>query len=150
MSLSIGADTYEMDYNYMTKEGLEKLMEEITRLESQERPKIAQMIAEARDKGDLSENAEYDAAREAMAKQVDTEKVQLLTTVRLEDMDKHNEVTYSIVPDLEANFKEHKISINAPIAKGLIGKKVGEVAEIEVPIGKLRLKVLEIKSSLEA
>ena len=111
MSLSIGADTYEMDYNYMTKEGLEKLMEEITRLESQERPKIAQMIAEARDKGDLSENAEYDAAREAMAmleaqisqlkttatkarivdaKQVDTEKVQLLTTVRLEDMDKHN------------------------------------------------------------
>ena len=171
MSLSIGADTYEMDYNYMTKEGLEKLMEEITRLESQERPKIAQMIAEARDKGDLSENAEYDAAREAMAmleaqisqlkttatkarivdsKQVDTEKVQLLTTVRLEDIDKHNEVTYSIVPDLEANFKEHKISINAPIAKGLIGKKVGEVAEIEVPIGKLRLKVLEIKSSLEA
>ena len=160
-----------MDYNYMTKEGLEKLMEEITRLETEERPKIAQMIAEARDKGDLSENAEYDAAREAMsmleaqisqlkttatkarivdAKQVETDKVQLLTKVRLEDLDKKKEITYSIVPDLEANFKEHKISINAPIAKGLIGKKIGEVAEIEVPIGNLRLKVLEINPILEA
>lgn len=160
-----------MDYNYMTKEGLEKLMEEITRLETEERPKIAQMIAEARDKGDLSENAEYDAAREAMsmleaqisqlkttatkarivdAKQVETDKVQLLTKVRLEDLDKKKEITYSIVPDLEANFKEHKISINAPIAKGLIGKKIGEVAEIEVPIGKLRLKILEINPILEA
>ena len=160
-----------MDYNYMTKEGLEKLMEEITRLETEERPMIAQMIAEARDKGDLSENAEYDAAREAMsmleaqisqlkttatkarivdAKQVETDKVQLLTKVRLEDLDKKKEITYSIVPDLEANFKEHKISINAPIAKGLIGKKIGEVAEIEVPIGKLRLKVLEINPILEA
>lgn len=160
-----------MDYNYMTKEGLEKLMEEITRLETEERPKIAQMIAEARDKGDLSENAEYDAAREAMsmleaqisqlkttatkarivdAKQVETDKVQLLTKVRLEDLDKKKEITYSIVPDLEANFKEHKISINAPIAKGLIGKKIGEVAEIEVPIGKLRLKVLEINPIIEA
>ena len=160
-----------MDYNYMTKEGLEKLMEGITRLETEERPKIAQMIAEARDKGDLSENAEYDAAREAMsmleaqisqlkttatkarivdAKQVETDKVQLLTKVRLEDLDKKKEITYSIVPDLEANFKEHKISINAPIAKGLIGKKIGEVAEIEVPIGKLRLKVLEINPILEA
>lgn len=160
-----------MDYNYMTKEGLEKLMEEITRLETEERPKIAQMIAEARDKGDLSENAEYDAAREAMsmleaqisqlkttatkarivdAKQVETDKVQLLTKVHLEDLDKKKEITYSIVPDLEANFKEHKISINAPIAKGLIGKKIGEVAEIEVPIGKLRLKVLEINPIIEA
>ena len=160
-----------MDYNYMTKEGLEKLMEEITRLETEKRPKIAQMIAEARDKGDLSENAEYDAAREAMsmleaqisqlkttatkarivdAKQVETDKVQLLTKVRLEDLDKKKEITYSIVPDLEANFKEHKISINAPIAKGLIGKKIGEVAEIEVPIGKLRLKVLEINPIIEA
>ena len=89
-------------------------------------------------------------ARIVDAKQVETDKVQLLTKVRLEDLDKKKEITYSIVPDLEANFKEHKISINAPIAKGLIGKKIGEVAEIEVPIGKLRLKVLEINPILEA
>ncbi len=154
-----------MAYNYMTKEGFDKLMEEISRLETEERPKIAQQIAEAREKGDLSENAEYDAAREAQSmlearlsqlkttasqariineNEVDTSKVQLLTKVKLKNLNDNSIMEYTIVPDLDANFKERKISINAPIAQGLVGKKIGEIAEIEVPIGKLRLEILEI------
>lgn len=149
----------------MTQEGFDRLMEEISRLESEERPKIAQQIAEARDKGDLSENAEYDAAREAQGMlearisqlkttaaqariidetQVDTGKVQLLTKVTVKNLADNSTITYTIVPDIDANFKEKKISINAPIAQGLVGKKKGDVAEIEVPIGKLNLEILDI------
>ncbi len=149
----------------MTKEGFDKLMEEISRLEAEERPKIQQQIAEARDKGDLSENAEYDAAREAQGMlearisqlkttaaqariidetKIDTKKVQLLTKVKVKNLMDKSITVYTIVPDNESNFKEKKISVNAPIAQGLIGKKKGDIAEIEVPIGKLRLEILEI------
>ncbi len=149
----------------MTKEGFDKLMEEISRLEAEERPKIQQQIAEARDKGDLSENAEYDAAREAQGMlearisqlkttaaqariidetKIDTNKVQLLTKVKVKNLTDKSITVYTIVPDNESNFKEKKISVNAPIAQGLIGKKKGDIAEIEVPIGKLRLEILEI------
>ena len=149
----------------MTKEGFDKLMEEISRLEAEERPKIQQQIAEARDKGDLSENAEYDAAREAQGMlearisqlkttaaqariidetKIDTNKVQLLTKVKVKNLTDKSITVYTIVPDNESNFKEKKISVNAPIAQGLIGKKKGDIAEIEVPIGKLRLEILDV------
>lgn len=149
----------------MTQEGFDRLMDEIAQLESEERPKIAQAIAEARDKGDLSENAEYDAAREAQgmleakisqlkttaaqariidAKDIDTSKVQLLTKVTVKNKKDKTTVTYTLVPDLDANFREKKISINSPIAQGLVGKKVGDVAKIEVPIGTLELEILDI------
>ncbi len=154
-----------MEYSYMTQEGFDQLMAEITRLEKEERPAIAQQIAEARDKGDLSENAEYDAAREAQGmleakisqlktkaanariineSMIDSSKVQILTKVRVRNLDDNTEVTYSIVPESDANFKEKKLSITAPIARGLMGKKVGEIAEIQIPIGLLRLEILEI------
>ncbi len=154
-----------MEYSYMTQEGFDQLMAEISRLEKEERPAIAQQIAEARDKGDLSENAEYDAAREAQGmleakisqlktkaanariineSMIDSSKVQILTKVRVRNLDDNTEVTYSIVPESDANFKEKKLSITAPIARGLMGKKVGEIAEIQIPIGLLRLEILEI------
>lgn len=154
-----------MEYNFMTKEGFDKLMEEISRLEAEERPKIQQQIAEAREKGDLSENAEYDAAREAQGMlearisqlkttaakariidetKIDTKKVQLLTKVKVKNLADNSTTVYTIVPDNESNFKEKKISVNAPIAQGLIGKKQGDIAEIVVPIGKLKLEILEI------
>ncbi len=149
----------------MTQEGFDQLMAEISRLEKEERPAIAQQIAEARDKGDLSENAEYDAAREAQGmleakisqlktkaanariideSMIDSSKVQILTKVRVRNLDDNTEVTYSIVPEADANFKEKKLSITAPIARGLMGKRVGEIAEIQIPIGLLRLEILEI------
>ncbi|MBB6276130.1 transcription elongation factor GreA [Porphyromonas circumdentaria] len=154
-----------MEYSYMTQEGFDQLMAEISRLEKEERPAIAQQIAEARDKGDLSENAEYDAAREAQGmleakisqlktkaanariideSMIDSSKVQILTKVRVRNLDDNTEVTYAIVPEADANFKEKKLSITAPIARGLMGKRVGEIAEIQIPIGLLRLEILEI------
>ncbi len=154
----------------MTQEGFDRLMEEIARLEKEERPAIAAQIAEAREKGDLSENAEYDAAREAQGmleakisklkteasnariidpKKIDASKVQILTKVKLKNKKTGEEMVYSIVPESDANFKEKKIGISAPIAKGLIGKKVGDIAEIKVPIGLLELEVLEISSLFE-
>lgn len=154
-----------MEYSYMTQDGFDRLMNEISRLEKEERPAIAAQIAEARDKGDLSENAEYDAAREAQGmleakisqlktqaanariidqSNIDSSKVQILTTVKLRNLDTKEELIYSIVPEADANFATKKISITAPIARGLIGKKVNEIAEIQVPIGLLRLEILEI------
>ena len=152
--------------NYVTKEGLAKLQAELEYLESVERPKITQQIAEARDKGDLSENAEYDAAKEAqgllemkIAKlqdtianskiieedQIDTYKVSLLTTVRLKNNTTKAEQKFTLVPDNESDLKQGKISVNTPIAKGLLGKAVGETAEISLPNGnKLSFEVLEI------
>ena len=152
--------------NYVTKEGLAKLQAELEYLEYVERPKITQQIAEARDKGDLSENAEYDAAKEAqgllemkIAKlqdtiatskiieedQIDTSKVSILTTVRLKNNTTKAEQKFTLVPDNESDLKQGKISVNTPIAKGLLGKAVGETAEISLPNGnKLSFEILEI------
>lgn len=152
--------------NYITKEGLEKLREEIKFLEHIERPKITQQIAEARDKGDLSENAEYDAAKEAQGmlemkiaklKDVvsnskiidetllDNSKVSILTTVHLKNLQNNAELTYKLVPESETDLKAGKISVNTPIAKGLLGKEKGEIAEITLPNGvKMSFEVLAI------
>ena len=152
--------------NYVTKEGLAKLQAELEYLESVERPKITQQIAEARDKGDLSENAEYDAAKEAQGllemkiiklqdtiatskiieeDQIDTSKVSILTTVRLKNNATKAEQKFTLVPDNESDLKQGKISVNTPIAKGLLGKAVGETAEISLPNGnKLSFEILEI------
>lgn len=152
--------------NYVTKEGLAKMKSELEHLESVERPKVTQQIAEARDKGDLSENAEYDAAKEAqgllemkIAKlqdiianskiieedQIDTSKVSILTTVKLKNNITKAEQVFTLVPDNESDLKKGKISVNTPIAKGLLGKKVGETAEISLPNGnKLSFEVLDI------
>lgn len=152
--------------SYVTKEGLEKMKAELEQLEKIERPKITQQIAEARDKGDLSENAEYDAAKEAQGMlemrisklkdivttskvidetQLDTSKVSILTTVKLLNNDTKKEQVFTLVPDNESDLKSGKISVNTPIAKGLLGKVVGETAEIVLPNGnKLSFEVLEI------
>jgi transcription elongation factor GreA len=152
--------------SYVTKEGLEKMKAELEQLEKIERPKITQQIAEARDKGDLSENAEYDAAKEAQGMlemrisklkdivttskvidetQLDTSKVSILTTVRLMNNDTKKEQVFKLVPDNESDLKTGKISVNTPIAKGLLGKVIGEKAEIVLPNGnKLSFEVLEI------
>ena len=151
---------------YVTQEGLDKMKSELDKLESIERPKITQQIAEARDKGDLSENAEYDAAKEAQgmlemkisklkdlvsnAKVInenllDTSKVSILTTVRLKNNGTKQEQKFTLVPDNESDLKSGKISVNTPIAKGLLGKAVGDQAEIELPNGnKLSFEDLEI------
>ncbi len=150
---------------YYTEEGLQKLRDEISQLENVERPKISQQIAEARDKGDLSENAEYDAAKEAqglmetkLAKlkeklanarlidesQVDTSKVYILSTVRIKNVKNGMEAKYTLVAESEANLKTGKISVDSPIAKGLLGTAVGEIAEIKVPNGVMEFEVLEI------
>lgn len=150
--------------SYMSQEGYNKLLADLKELEGK-RPEIVRAIAEARDKGDLSENAEYDAAKEAQgmlemkinelkmiiadAKIIDTSKlntdsVQVLTKVGLKNTKTGALMQYAIVPESEANLREGKISINTPIAKGLLGKKVGDVAEITVPQGKLYLEITSI------
>ena len=142
------------DIQYFTEEGLQKLKDELDQLKSVERPKVIQQIAEARDKGDLSENAEYDAAKEAQghledrinkleslysnARVVDTSKldvstVRLLTKVTIKNTSNNMEMSYSLVPEAEADFKSKKISVSSPIGKGLLGKSVGEIAEIQIP-----------------
>ena len=150
---------------YMSEEGYKNLLAELKQLESVERPKIVAAIAEARDKGDLSENAEYDAAKEAQgmlemkinqlkatisdAKIIDTSKlkadtVQILSKVELKNVKTGMKMTYTIVAESEANLKECKISVNTPIAQGLLGKKVGDIAEIAIPQGKVNLEVVNI------
>lgn len=154
-----------MAITYMTKEGYDRKMEELTRLESIERPRISRAIAEARDKGDLSENAEYDAAKEAQGmlemkiaqlkelvagariideSKLSTDEVQMLNKVRIRNIDKNTELEYTIVADSEADMKAKKIAISTPIAHGLLGHKVGDVVEIQVPAGKVRFEILEI------
>jgi transcription elongation factor GreA len=154
-----------MATTYMTAGGLQKLKEELQHLESVERPRVIAAIAEAREKGDLSENAEYDAAKEeqgilesriAMLKtkivdariidenDVNTDEVQILTKVRVENLKTGQEKVYQLVTEGEANILEGKIATTTPIAKGLMGKKVGDVAEVIVPAGKLEFKILEI------
>lgn len=151
--------------SYVTEQGLEKLMKELEQLETVERPKISQQIAEARDKGDLSENAEYDAAKEAQGmlemkisklkdtlansrildqSKLDTSTVQILNKVKIKNKKNGAIMEYTIVSDSEADLKEGKMSINTPIAKGLLGKKVGDVAEVEVPSGKMEFEIIEI------
>ena len=151
--------------SYYTPEGLKKLKDELNQLRDVERPKASQAIAEARDKGDLSENAEYDAAKEAQGllemkiskmeellanariideSQLDTSKVLVLSTVKLENLNNKMQLSYTLVAESEANLKAGKISVTSPIGKGLLGKEVGEIAEIQVPNGTLKLKILEI------
>ncbi len=151
--------------SYYTREGLQKLKDELNQLRDVERPKASQAIADARDKGDLSENAEYDAAKEAQGllemkiakleellanariideSQLDTSKVLVLSTVKLKNRQNGMKMTYTLVAESEADLKSGKISVTSPIGKGLLGKKVGEVAEIQVPNGTLQLEVLEI------
>ena len=153
-----------MAVTYMTEEGLKKLKEEIQQLEAVERPRIIAAIAEAREKGDMSENAEYDAAKEEQGvleskiahikaklmearvldtKDVKTDEVQILTKVRVR-MQNGMEKIFHLVTEGEANLAEGKISVTTPIAKGLMGKKVGEIAEIQVPAGVMKLEILEI------
>lgn len=150
---------------YMSEEGYKKLVAELQYLENVRRPEIIQQIAEARDKGDLSENAEYDAAKEAQgmleakiaqlkaqigdaklidSSKIDTSTVQILTKVKLKNTKNGAEMVYTIVPESEADLKAGKISCNTPIAKGLLGKKAGESAEIVVPSGKITFQILEI------
>lgn len=150
---------------YMSEDGYKKLVAELQYLENVRRPEVIQQIAEARDKGDLSENAEYDAAKEAQAmleskiaqlklqiadaklideSMIDTSTVQILTKVKLRNTKNNVVVTYTIVPESEADLKAGKISCNTPIAKGLLGKSVGEVAEITIPSGKIGFEILEI------
>ncbi len=154
-----------MAISYMTEEGYRKMMEEINYLESVKRPEISRQIAEARDKGDLSENAEYDAAKEAQgllemkiaqlksviakARLIDetklnTESVQILNKVKIRNTANKAVMQYTIVSESEANLKEGKIAVNTPIAKGLLGKKVGDIVEIKVPSGMMKFELIEI------
>ncbi len=150
---------------YLTEEGYKKLMDELNRLEGVERPEISRQIAEARDKGDLSENAEYDAAKEAQGllemkisqlkttianarlideSKLNTDSVQILTKVKIRNTKTKQEMTYMIVSESEANLKEKKLSITTPIAKGLLGKKVGDIAEVTAPNGKMEFEIIDI------
>ena len=156
------------EIQYFTEEGLRKLKDELEHLKSVERPKVIQQIAEARDKGDLSENAEYDAAKEAQghledrinkleainsnARVVDTSKldvsaVRSLTKVTIKNTANEMEMTYSIVPEAEADLKAKKISVSSPIGKGLLGKSVGEIAEIQIPNGIITFEVIKIEAA---
>ena len=150
---------------YYTKDGLEKLKEELQQLKTSGRANIAKAIAEARDKGDLSENAEYDAAKEAQGlheakiakmeelmstarlldeSKLDTSKVLALSIVKIKNVKNGATMSYQLVSESEADLKSGKISVNSPIAKGLLGKKVGEKTEITVPAGKIEFEILEI------
>ena len=151
--------------SYYTAEGLKKLRDELNQLKDVERPRASQAIAEARDKGDLSENAEYDAAKEAQGllemkiakleelvanariideSQLDVSKVLVLSTVKLKNLANKMKITYTLVAESEADLKAGKISVSSPIGKGLLGKSVGEIAEIKVPNGTLKMEILEI------
>ncbi|MEE2616520.1 MAG: transcription elongation factor GreA [Bacteroidota bacterium] len=151
--------------SYYTEEGLKKLRQELNTLKDIERPKISNAIAEARDKGDLSENAEYDAAKEAQGmlemkiskleetlagarlideSPLDNSKVLVLSKVKIKNMSNNMEMDYMIVAESEADLASGKISVNSPIGKGLLGKSVGDIAEIDVPSGKLKFKILKI------
>lgn len=153
------------DIKYFTKQGLQNLKDELNHLKNIERPNITKEIAEARDKGDLSENAEYDAAKEAQGmleakivkletqlsqarvldeSELDTSSVHLLTKVTIKNIENDAELTYAIVPESEADLMDKKISVESPIAKGLLGKKVGEIAEIEVPTGIMKFEIIDI------
>jgi transcription elongation factor GreA len=150
---------------YLTEEGLKKLKEELNHLKNVERPGISRQIAEARDKGDLSENAEYDAAKDAQGmlelriakledalsnarildeSKIDTSKISVHSKVKIKNLANKQELNYTLVAEKEADLKNGKLSVTSPIGKGLLGKKTGEVAEISVPNGTLKLEILSI------
>lgn len=153
------------DVSYITEDGLKKLKNELDRLINIERPNISKQIAEARDKGDLSENAEYDSAKEAQGlvelrisklqetirnarvidmSQIDTETVQIFNKVKIKNLKTKAEMEYTLVSESESNIKEKKISVNTPIAKGILGKKIGDIVDIEIPNGVINLEILDI------
>ena len=153
------------EVSYYSKEGMKKLKDELNQLEQVERPRVSNDIAEARDKGDLSENAEYHAAKEeqsllefkiAKLKEVvsnariidesklDTSKILIHSIVKLKNLTNNMEFTYTLVADSETNIKEGKLAVNSPIGKGLLGKKVGDIAEIQVPSGIMNFEILDI------
>lgn len=155
----------ETKVSYITKEGMDKLLEELDRLQNIERPKISKAIGEAIEKGDISENAEYDAAKDAQglleakiaglqetiansriidSSQIDTSKVQMLTTVTIRNIRTEAVMVYTLVPEAEANFKEGKLSIETPIAQAIVGKKVGECVKVKVPAGTMELEIVDI------
>nr|WP_321358618.1 transcription elongation factor GreA [uncultured Draconibacterium sp.] len=150
---------------YLTKDGLEKLKKELEQLMTVERPKISKQIGEAIEKGDISENAEYDAAKDAQGmleakiaqlkskvanarildeSKIDTSQVQILNKVTIKNKKNNATMQYTLVPESEANLKEGKLSVETPIAKGLMGKKVGDVVEIKVPSGVIPFEIVEI------
>jgi len=150
---------------YFTEEGLQKLKDELDNMINVERPSISKQIAEARDKGDLSENAEYDAAKDAQGmlemriaklqetirnsriideSKLDTTKVLILTKVKIRNLANKRENEYTLVPENEADIRSGKLSVSSPIAKGLLGKTVGDVVEIQVPAGKIPFEIIEI------
>jgi len=154
-----------MAINYYSPEGLDRLRKELENMKSVERPRISNQIAEARDKGDLSENAEYDAAKEAQgllemkiskleeslsnarlldSSKVDTSKVMVLSKVLIKNSKTGAQMTYRLVSENEADLKNGKISINSPIGKGLVGKKVGDTAEITTPVGVMNFEIIEV------
>ena len=154
--------------SYYTEEGLKKLRDELNHLKDVERPKASNAIAEARDKGDLSENAEYDAAKEAQGllelriskmeatlsnarlideAALDNSKVLVLSTVEVKNKANGMQMTYTLVAQSEADLASGKISVDSPIGKGMLGKKVGEVAEIQVPSGNIQLEIISISRS---
>ncbi len=151
--------------NYVTEEGLQRLKAELDQLKNVERPAISRQIAEARDKGDLSENAEYDAAKEAQGllemkiskldeivansrvldeSKIDTSKVQILNRVKIKNLKTNAKMEYLLVAESEANLKEGKLSIGTPIAQALLGKKVGDKVDVQVPSGMVTFEIMEI------
>ena len=164
-SLVIFQNLLMSQLSYYTEEGLKKLKDELYQLKAVERPRISQQIAEARDKGDLSENAEYDAAKEAQGlleakiakleeivanariideSQIDTSKALILCKVKIKNLTNGAQMSYTLVAENEANLKEGKISVDSPIGKGLLGKKVGEIADVKVPNGVMKFEIIEI------
>ena len=153
------------NYTYLTKEGYDKIKSELEELKSTGRQEVARAIAEAREKGDLSENAEYDAAKDAQgmlemrinelekamanakildASELDNSQVRILSNVKIKNIANQKEVSYKLVSESEADLKQKKISISSPIGKGLLGKKVGEIAIVETPRGELKFEIVDI------
>ncbi|MDR0613923.1 MAG: transcription elongation factor GreA [Dysgonamonadaceae bacterium] len=154
-----------MAVHYLTKEGYNKLLEEVNYLETERRPAISRQIAEARDKGDLSENAEYDAAKEAQGileakisrlktllssarlideSQISTDSVQILNKVTIRNTRNNQKMSYTLVSESEADLKQGKIAIGTPVGKGLLGKKVGDIVDIKVPNGIMNFEIVDI------
>lgn len=154
--------------SYYTQEGLQKLKDELHEMKTVQRPAISNQIAEARDKGDLSENAEYDAAKEAQGllemkiakmeevignariideSNIDNSKIFILSKAKIKNVANGMTVEYTVVAENEANLKEKKISVESPIGKGLLGKKVGEIADVQTPNGTIQFEILEISRS---